>query len=179
MIEEIRNLLQKIDQIADSESRRFNDEIEELKEKLDDIQDSKTNLSSIHGQVKEITNENERLKIQVTEIQDKLDFLLPFEKKCEDLERKISKLELKQEGYIFTIKVISNWIPSQKENIDVLVALASSPDHESTFKILQEDTTIPAVTLKNRIIPILEDNSLVKVVDNIIKLTITELEEMG
>ncbi|MHA1198161.1 MAG: hypothetical protein ACTSQF_02210 [Candidatus Heimdallarchaeaceae archaeon] len=176
MLEEIRDLLQKIDQITDSESRRLNDEIEELKEKLNDIQDSKTNLSSIHGQVKEITTGNEKLKIQVKDMQDRLDVLLPLEKKCENLERQINKLELRQEGYIFTIKVISNWIPSQKENIDVLVALASSPDHVSTFKILQEDTTIPAVTLKNRIIPILEDNSLVKVVDNSIKLTITELE---
>ncbi len=176
MLEEIRNLLQKIDQIADSESRRLNDEIDELKEKLLEIQDSGTNLSSIRSQVKEITLENEELINKVKDLQKEVDNLLPFKKKSKDLENQVNKLALRQEGYIFTIKVISNWIPSQKENIDVLVALASSPEHESTFKLLQEDTTIPAVTLKNRIIPILEDNSLVKVEGNKVKLTITEIQ---
>lgn len=176
MLEEIRSLLQKIDQIADSESRRLNDEIEELKEKLQEIQDSETNLSSIRSQVKEITEENEELKKEVNSSKKKIKELLPLQKKCEELDNQVSRLLLKQEGYIFTIKVISNWIPSQKENIDVLVALASSPDHESTFEALQEDTTIPAVTLKNRIIPILEDNSLVKVKENKIKLTISEIK---
>ena len=176
MLEEIRSLLKKIDQIADSESRRLNDEIEELKERLQDIQDSETNLSSIRSQVKEITEENEKLKNNVIKLEEKVEELLPLQNRCEELEKKVDKLGLSQEGYIFTIQVISNWIPSQKENIDVLVALASSPDHESTFKLLQEETTIPAVTLKNRIIPILEENSLVRVKENKIKLTISGIQ---
>ncbi len=57
MLEEIRELLKRIDQIVDSESRRTEDQIDELKEKLLMIQDSEENLSSIHSQVKELTNE--------------------------------------------------------------------------------------------------------------------------
>ncbi len=53
MLEEIRELLKRIDQIVDSESRRTEDQIDELKEKLLMIQDSEENLSSIHSQVKE------------------------------------------------------------------------------------------------------------------------------
>lgn len=176
MLEEIRNLLQKIDKIAESESIRLNDEIEELKEKIKEISDSETNMSSVRDQVKEITKTNENLNYQLEEAKERIDKLLPLEDICRDLKKKINNLELKQEGYIFTIKVISNWIPSQKENIDVLVALASSPDHKSTFNQLQEDTTIPAVTLKNRIIPILKDNQLIEVDKETVKLTIKEIE---
>lgn len=173
MLEEIRNLLHKIDQIVDSESRRLNDEIEDLKEKINEIKSSEDNLASVHDQVKEITKENDKLIKENKEMLKRINILSPLEEKCHELENQINKLELKQEGYIFTIKVIANWIPSQKENIDVLVALSSSPNHESTFNELLEDTTIPAVTLKNRIIPILEDNSLVKVKDSKVKLAIT------
>ncbi|TFG09977.1 hypothetical protein EU534_01540 [Candidatus Heimdallarchaeota archaeon] len=177
MLEEIRNLLQKIDQIVDSESRRLSDEIDELKEKIKEMGDSEINLSSIHSQVKEITNENESLKGQLEKTRAKVEELTPLETKCQNLESQISKLELKHEGYIFTIKVIANWIPSQKENIDVLVALSSSANHEATFEMLQKDTTIPSVTLKNRIIPILEDNSLVQVENDVVKLNIKELTQ--
>jgi len=55
--------------------------------------------------------------------------------------------------------------------------LASSPNHESTFKKLHKETTIPAVTLKNRIMPILADNSLVKIERDKVTLTISEQEE--
>jgi len=177
MLEEIRDLLQKIDQIVDSESRRLNDEIDELKAKINEINDSEINLSSIHSQVKDITKENENLKSQLEKANEKLEELSPLEKKCQNLESQITKLELNQEGYIFTIRVIANWIPSQKENIDVLVALSSSANHEATFDMLQKDTTIPAVTLKNRIIPILEENSLVQVEKDVVRLNIKELTQ--
>ena len=125
MLEEIRELLKRIDQIVDSESRRTEDQIDELKEKLLMIQDSEENLSSIHSQVKELTNELDIFKERSRELQKRVDKLNPLEDKCDLLEDQIKKSELKQEGHIFTIEVISKWIPSQKENIDVLVALAS------------------------------------------------------
>lgn len=177
MLEEIRGLLKRIDQIVDSESRRTEDQIDELKEKLLMIQDSEENLSSIHSQVKELTNELDIFKERSKELQKRVGELKPLEDKCDSLEDQIKKSELKQEGYIFTIKVISEWIPSQKENIDVLVALASSPNHESTFKKIHKETTIPVVTLKNRIMPILADNSLVKIEGDKVTLTISEQEE--
>ena len=177
MLEEIRELLKRIDQIVDSESRRTEDQIDELKEKLLMIQDSEENLSSIHSQVKELTNELDIFKEGSKELQKRVDELKPLEDKCDSLENQIKKSELKQEGYIFTIKVISEWIPSQKENIDVLVVLASSPNHESTFKKIHKETTIPAVTLRNRIMPILADKSLVKIEGDKVTLTISEQEE--
>jgi DNA repair exonuclease SbcCD ATPase subunit len=177
MLEEIRELLKRIDQIVDSESRRTEDQIDELKEKLLMIQDSEENLSSIHSQVKELTNELDIFKERSIELQKRVDELKPLEDKYDSLEDQIKKSELKQEGYIFTIKVISKWIPSQKENINVLVALASSQNHESTFKKIHKETTIPAVTLKNRIMPILADNSLVKIEEDKVTLTISEQEE--
>ena len=177
MLEEIRELLKRIDQIVDAEVRRNEDQIDELKEKLSIFQDSEENLSSIHSQVKEITSELDTFKKRSRDLQEKVDELTPLEDRCVSLDEQISKLRLQQEGHIFTIKVISKWIPSQKENIDVLVALASSPNHESTFKNLHRETTIPAVTLKNRVMPILADNSLVKIEGEKVTLTISELED--
>jgi len=177
MLEEIRELLKRIDQIVDSEARRKEDQIDDLKEKLRMFQDSEENLTSIHSQVKEITSELDFFKERSRELQSKVDELSPLEDRYISLEEQTKKLNLQQEGYIFTIKVISKWIPSQKENIDVLVALASSPDHQSTFKSLHKKTTIPAVTLKNRVIPILADNSLVKIEGEKVTLTISELEK--
>ncbi len=177
MLDEIRELLKRIDQIVESEVRRKEDQIDDLKERISMFQDSEENLTSIHSQVKEITIELDTFKERSRELQRKIDELSPLEERCTSLEEQTKKLKLQQEGYIFTIKVISKWIPSQKENIDVLVALASSPNHQSTFKSLHKETTIPAVTLKNRVMPILADNSLVKIDGDKITLTISELED--
>jgi len=102
--------------------------------------------------------------------------LEPLEKKSKIQEEQLKKAQQKHEGYIFTIKVISKWIPGQKENIDVLVALSAAVNHESSFKELQKETTIPSVTLKNRIIPILADNSVVEANKELVRLTITEID---
>jgi len=52
MLDEIRELLKRIDQLVDSESRRMNDEIDELKLKLKELQDSGENITSIHSEIK-------------------------------------------------------------------------------------------------------------------------------
>ncbi len=106
MLEEIRELLKRIDQIVDSESRRTEDQMDELKEELLMFQDSKENLSSIHSQVKELTNELDLFKERSSELQKRVDELKPLEDKCDSLENQVKKSELKQEGYIFTIRVI-------------------------------------------------------------------------
>ncbi len=177
MLEEIRELLKRIDQIIDAEVRRNEDQIDDLKEKLSMFQDSEENLTSIHSQVKEITIELDTFKERSRLLQTKVNELSPLEDRNISFEEQIKKLKLQQEGYIFTIKVISKWIPSQKENIDVLVALASSSNYQSTFKSLHKETTIPAVTLKNRVMPILADNSLVEIEGEKVTLTISELED--
>ncbi|MCK4895526.1 MAG: hypothetical protein KAS47_01860, partial [Candidatus Heimdallarchaeota archaeon] len=109
-------------------------------------------------------------------LQKTVEKLSPLESMTGELHEQVENLTLQQEGYIFTIKVISNWLPSQKENIDVLVALSSSPNHTCSLKELHNKTTIPEVTLKNRILPILADNSLIKLEGKDVKLTIKESE---
>ena len=176
MIEEVRDLLKRIDQIIDSESRRMTDQVDELKEELGELKESGENISSIRDEIKNLTSQLDEITYERDSLQKTVEKLSPLENMTEELKEQVESLTLQQEGYIFTIKVISNWIPSQKENIDVLVALSSSPDHTCTLKELQRKTTIPEVTLKNRILPILKDNSLIGMNGKEIKLTIKESE---
>ena len=177
MIEEIQELLRKIDLIVDSESRRLNDEIEELRSQLKEFKDTQENFSSIRDEIKNLTSQIDELTYERDQLKQRVKKLSPLEEKTKNQEEKITELLLELEGYTFTTKVISSWIPSQKENIDVLVALSSSPNHESTFEKLQEKTTIPAVTLKNRVIPLLKESSLVSVKKDTVKLTMKEIKE--
>lgn len=176
MIEEVRDLLKRIDQIIDSESRRMNDQIDELKEELNELKESGENYSSIRDEIKNLTSQLDEITYERDSLKKTVEKLSPLESRTEELNEQVENLILQQEGYIFTIKVISNWLPSQKENIDVLVALSSSPNHTCTLKELRNKTTIPEVTLKNRILPILEDNSLIQLDGKDVKLTIKESE---
>ena len=176
-IEEVRNLLKGIDLSIDSESRIMNDQIDDFKELHKEYKDTKESYSSIHGEIKNLTTEIDELTYEKEQLKKKVSELSPLEKQCEEQNEIINKLQQKQQGFIYTISVISDWIPSQKENMDVLVALSSSYNHESTFSELQEETTIPAVTLKNRIIAILIDSSLVKLDKDNVRLTIKEKKE--
>lgn len=54
MLEEIRELLKRIDQIIDAEVRRNEDQIDDLKEKLSMFQDSEENLTSIIHKLKKL-----------------------------------------------------------------------------------------------------------------------------
>ncbi len=176
MIEEVRDLLKRIDQIIDSESRRMTDQIDELKEELNELKESGENFSSIRDEIKNLTSQLDEITYERDSLQKTVEKLSPLESITEELNEQVENLTLQQEGYIFTIRVISNWLPSQKENIDVLVALSSSPNHTCTLKELYSKTTIPEVTLKNRILPILEDNSLIRIDGKDVKLTIKESE---
>ena len=174
MLDEVRSLLKRIDQIIDSETRRLTDQIDELKDELNEIKESDDNIMSIRDEINKLTSQNDELLDERKKLQKKVEHLTPFEDKSKKMIKQIEELNLQQEGYIFTIKVISNWIPSQKENIDVLVALSSSPNHTSTLRELHKKTKIPEVTLKNRILPILEDNALIETDGDKVKLTIKE-----
>ena len=174
MIEEVREYLKRIDQIVDSETRRLNDQIEEMTEELKEFKYTKDNISSFSRELENLSIQVDELKYETNQQKKKITTLEHFEKKCTEQNQLIGKLTQEQTGYIFTIQVISKWIPSQKENIDVLVALSSALNHEATFEELQEKTTIPSVTLKNRIIPILEDNQLVASDKKKVRLTIDD-----
>ncbi len=176
MIEEVRDLLKRIDQIIDSESRRMTDQIDELKEELNELKESGENFSLIRDEIKNLASQLDEITYERDSLQKTVEKLSPLESMAEELNEQVENLTLQQEGYIFTIKVIANWLPSQKENIDVLVALSSSPNHTCTLKELHSKTIIPEVTLKNRVLPILEDNSLIKLEGKDVKLTIKESE---
>ena len=128
-------------------------------------------------EIKELSINVGELTYERNQLRKTVDSLNYLEKKCSEQDELIEKLTQEQTGYIFTIKITSNWIPSQKENIDVLVALSSALNHETTFEELQEKTTIPSVTLKNRIIPILQDNTLILADKNKVKLTIEDFDK--
>jgi len=204
MIDEVRDLLKRIDIIVDSETMRFKDLIYDLKQRIRELErgqdktsiyDEMANLTEqlevliserndLKSQIKKFVTLNKKYKDLETQLDDsiskrdklqyRIDDLIPLKEKCSKQEMQLSELIQKQEGYVFTIKVISQWIPSQKENIDVLVALSSSPNHELTFSVLKNETTIPKVTLKNRIVPILVDKKLVEVKGSRVKLSITD-----
>jgi len=174
MIEEVRELLKKIDQLVDSETIRLNDQIDEFKERLKEFKETQDNISSVNEEINELTIQVDELTYERNQLKETVKNLNHLEIKCSEQDKLIEKLMQDQAGYIFTIKVISNWIPSQKENIDVLVALSSALNHEATYDELQERTTIPSVTLKNRIIPILQDNRLVNIDNARIGLTIED-----
>ncbi|MHA1302410.1 MAG: hypothetical protein ACTSQE_10435 [Candidatus Heimdallarchaeaceae archaeon] len=173
MIDEIRDLLRRIDRIVEAEFLRLEDEIDELKSQLrtideenDDFMLLKDEAKKVAKQLREITRERDKLSEEVKKIK-------PLEDRCKELEIKVKDLEQKYEGFKFTVDVVSKWIPSQRDNIDVLVALASSPGHKSSIKLLSEKTTIPTVALKNRIIPMLKEKALIREVDGNVQLTFT------
>jgi DNA repair exonuclease SbcCD ATPase subunit len=172
MIEEVREYLKKIDQIVDSEARRLNDQIDEMKDDLKEFKNNRDNISSFNKELEDLSIQVDELKYEANQQKKIITKLEHFENKCSEQDELIKKLTQEQAGYIFTIQVISKWIPSQKENIDVLVALSSALNHEATFEKLQEKTTIPSVTLKNRIIPLLKDSQLVSIDKKKVRLTI-------
>ena len=155
----------------------MNDQIDELKEDLRKHKETRDNFSAVNEKIEELSVQMDELTYEKSQLRETVDNLNYFEKKYSEQDKLIEKLTKEQTGYIFTIKVISNWIPSQEENIDVLVALSSALNHEATFNELQEKTTIPSVTLKNRITPILQDNALVLADKNKVKLTIEDSDK--
>jgi len=179
MIEDVRELLQRIDRIVEAEYLRLNDEIDALQTKLKKITDSKENITALEEKTQTITTELHKLKQEKEEFIDKLKELPQLRKKSIKLEQTVEELKQQQEGLKFTVKVISSWIPSQKENIDVLVVLSSSPNHEATYNELHTKTTIPLVTLKNRVIPLLAEKYLVEENGNKVRLTfkLPEIDE--
>ncbi|MCG3221335.1 MAG: hypothetical protein H7641_08140 [Candidatus Heimdallarchaeota archaeon] len=107
-----------------------------MKENLKEFKETRDSFSSINEQIKELSIKVGELTYERNQLRKTVDSLNYLEKKCSEQDELIGKLTQEQTGYIFTIKIISNWIPSQKENIDVLVALSSALNHEATFEEL-------------------------------------------
>ncbi|MHA1686888.1 MAG: hypothetical protein ACTSYD_10880 [Candidatus Heimdallarchaeaceae archaeon] len=184
MIDEVRELLKRIDNIVDSEYRRFIDEIDELKTMLRNKEENKDNLDVLHEEIDYLMAELNNYKKMVSQLEKEITALKDYQKMANDLNLEVNKLKqqvnkLTEElnGLTFTVDVITEWIPSQKENIAVLVALSTSSNHSASFEEINKKTSIPLVTLKNRIIPILNSSSLVSVSGNTVSLTISNKNE--
>lgn len=181
MIDDVRELLKKIDNIVDSEYRRLIDQIDELQSKLNQENNINQHLQELKEENEYLSNELVQsqkfissLREQVNSLEQYKEINNTLEQQISDLQAQIKKLKEKLQGLEFTIDVIADWIPSQKENISVLVALSTSPSHTTSFHEIHEKTTIPLVTLKNRVFPILQSHGLISVNNDTVKLTINK-----
>lgn len=187
---EERRLTDKIDELKEelaqqrfnqNQSNKMENTITNLRQQLISLKQKCTNYekkiddySNMANQITKISQKNEDLGKKIQEYKFQLEEFEKIQQEYNALVESHDKLKQEQAGYKFTIKVISDWIPSQKENISVLVALSSAPEHRLSYNDLNERTTIPQVTLKNRIIPLLEEKSLVDVKKPFIILSIAE-----
>ncbi len=185
---EERRLTDKIDELKEelaqqrfnqNQSNKMENTITNLKQQLSSLKEKCTgyektldDYSNIENQITKLSQKNEDLENKVQEYTFQLEQFEKIQQDYNFLVENHNKLKQEQTGYKFTIKVISDWIPSQKENISILLALSSAPEHKLSYKDLNERTTIPQVTLKNRIIPLLEEKSLVDVKKPFIILSI-------
>ena len=92
MLEEIRDLLKKIDQKVDSETRRFNDQIDELKENLREFKETRDNFLSVNEEIKELSMRVNELTYERNQLKEIVDNLKYPEKKCSKQDKLIKKL---------------------------------------------------------------------------------------
>ncbi|MFX0133670.1 MAG: coiled-coil domain-containing protein [Candidatus Hodarchaeota archaeon] len=160
--------LEKLKALVKSELDTKNKEIIQLKEELE------TNKEKIN-KINELESELQTNEEKIQNLEHEKNELTKFKDEIEQLKNENSSLNKKLEGYRYSIKIISNWLPSQKESIDVLISLLESHEHTITFDDLHKSTKIPAVVLKNRVVPLLVEKGLVEVTVDSIKML--EIEE--
>ncbi len=158
--------------------------LESLKDQIKEELDKKNKIISQFQKdleaFKEIKNKVANLESELQESNEKLkrieeEKVEPFRNEISRLKTEMASLNKKLDGYRYSIKIISSWLPSQKESIDILINLSESKDHTISFEDLHKGTKIPLVVLKNRVIPLLVEKGLVKLTGESIKLL--EIEE--
>jgi len=180
MIEEIRELLKKIDKIVDSETKRLYDEIESLKQQILAKDNKRQNEIEFKAIIKTLEGDLGYSKKEIQILQNKLEKckeslhkrIKELQTQNKEFKQELEVLKSKLEGYKFTVNVISKWIPSQKENIDVLIALSTAPKHVATIDYLHSFTKIAKVTLRNHILPILIEKGLIYVKEDKVRLVL-------
>jgi len=177
MIDKVRELLKQIDNLVTYEHSRLEDEIDSLKKQLSEINELDLEYDNLKKEAKKIADENKELKNDNKKLVNEVKQLKDFKNKYEKLEDEFKKKTMLLSGLKFTLKVITTWIPSQKENISVLLALASSDNYSSNYDKLSEKTKIPVVTLKNRVVPLLKEKNLVIETQNVITLNLDALDD--
>ncbi len=170
-LDNIRKMLKRVDQLVEVEFLKLEDQIDMLKEKIAKNSDRENEFDLLQKESLKLAKDYRELRRKYEDVVDEKEKLLEFKEKYIKLQNDFDVLTKIFNGFKFTVDVISDWLPSQRENIAVLIALSSSPDHFLSIDDLHKETTIPVVTLKNRVIPILEEKLLVKREGETIMLT--------
>ncbi|NVM02703.1 MAG: hypothetical protein HWN67_10225 [Candidatus Helarchaeota archaeon] len=160
--------LEKLKALVKNELDEKNKEITQLKEEVE------TNKEKIN-KIDELESEIQKNKEKIQDLEQEKNELIKFKDEIEPLKKENSSLNKKLEGYRYSIKIISSWLPSQKESIDILITLSESNEHTATFDEIHKRTKIPAVVVKNRVVPLLAEKGLVEVTGDSVKML--EIEE--
>ncbi|MHA1377139.1 MAG: hypothetical protein ACTSRG_02040 [Candidatus Helarchaeota archaeon] len=180
ILENLESLKQQIEEELDKKNKiisQFQKDLEsykELKEKIvqleSELEKNNEKLKELQLKSEESTQKSKELELKVQKLEQEKNELQNFKDKIEELKKEKTVLEKKLDGYRYSTKYISSWIPSQKESIDVLITLSESHKHTKTFDELQSETMIPVVVLKNRVLPLLVEKGLLQVTDEYVKL---------
>ena len=72
------------------------------------------------------------------------------------------------EAYKRSMQIVTQWVPSQKESLEVLIVLSELKD--VTIEVLSQRTAIGSLLLKNHVLPRLRDKGFIKWENNVINL---------
>ncbi len=160
--------LEKLKALVKNELDEKNKEIEQLKEEVETTKDKINKIDELEAEL-------QRTKEKIQELEQEKNELMKLKDEIEPLKNENSSLNKKLEGYRYSTKIISSWLPSQKESIDILITLSESTEHTATFDELHKGTKIPAVVIKNRVVPLLVEKGFVEITGD--SVTMLEIEE--
>ncbi len=162
-IPKIKKDLDKLAEVFQSELINQKEIITELKARLNEKEYSKDKVEALKKEFQDLKDKFGKLKLEknkeIREANEKITQL------AEDNE----KLERKLRGFRKTINIVSNWVEERKESIDVLISLCEGL---SNIEEISKETMIPAVVLKNRVIPMLLEKNLVLFDDDLNNLNL-------
>jgi len=151
-INEIKKELDKLTEIIHSEFINQKEMITELKAKLNEKVYSQDEIEEYKNEI-----QIQKDKLKKLELEKNKELEEASVKYAQLMEEK-EKLERKIGGFRKTITIVSNWVEERKESIDVLISLCEGL---SNAEEISKETMIPTVVLKNRVIPMLLDKSLI------------------
>ncbi|MCY3413523.1 MAG: hypothetical protein INQ03_17915 [Candidatus Heimdallarchaeota archaeon] len=136
-----------------------------------ELQDEKNRSSDVTGRIEALEKSNGELMNQLESITlEKDKEIAEMKTSFDPIKEENDRLNKRMKGLENTIKVISEWVPSQKESIEVLVALASAPDEFHKIGEISKMSKIASVVLKNRIIPMLDEKGFIELDADSIKM---------
>ena len=138
-----------------------------------------TNLKKVHFELQTkfdlLTDQKKKLEVQlekmggIMESQEKATReALEKANQAEAIVAQSRSLTESLEAYKRSMQIVTQWVPSQKESLEVLIVLSELKD--VTLEVLSQRTTIGVLLLKNHVLPRLRDKGFIKWENNIINL---------